>query len=157
MNKFAATALLAAFLPFGVHAADTDAQPDNAPRIDYGAVDANNLAGGFLPDPKVLYRNQPDHLFCWVASNLPDLALEADVVETFESPKKAVFADAHSSVDGKTHRIDSRIKVIREAGKSPVVQKCWRMEASDPAGEYRWQVQVNGVSYPQQTFEFKSW
>ncbi|STZ77031.1 Uncharacterised protein [Bergeriella denitrificans] len=153
MKKTLLAALLAAALPVTVYA--DDAQP--TPNFRLGAVDANRQDQGFLPDGEFLFRNQPDRLLCWELTGLSEFALSANVTETFVSPKSARFANAASSVDGTEHKISSNLPVIRADGKAPYIRHCWRMEPTDPLGEYSLQVDVNGVSYPAKTFQFKAY
>ena len=127
-------------------------QPLNTqPMMKFGVFDTSNKVPREVAGNKYSISNK-NHKLCWAAFNMPFQPTN-QVIEVFNSPKKAKFSDpqgsAVSSKDGKTHTISLNMKSVN----NEFIERCWNFDKNDPLGKYSLEVKVNNIGFPVQTFE----
>ncbi|PJG85942.1 hypothetical protein [Conservatibacter flavescens] len=130
-----------------------NADPDTAPRLFLGAIDAKRPERGFLANSTQFYHRYPNRHLCWVAHNIPNLGDSADVVQDITSPAKAFWENAQTSEDGKQHRVISKISAVTHNNGEKTIEQCWYFDKNDPIGDYAIKVFINNIEFPTQHFK----
>ena len=157
MKKSFFLGALAGLVSLNVNAASIPAQPNAdpniAPRLILGAIDAKRPERGFLANSNQFYHRYPNRHLCWIAYNIPNLGKTADVVQIINSPAKAFWENAQTSEDGKEHRVTHKINVFTNKKGEKSVEQCWYFDKNDPIGNYSIKVFVNNIEFPTQQFK----
>lgn len=90
---------------------------------------------------------------CWEVVGVP-ISVKNNVVEVMTGPERfTVIGDNNSSVDAdKSGKVYTIKQVAAAAINNEFIRRCWKFDKSDPLGEYKLDVTVNGVSLPTKTF-----
>ncbi|MDY4279493.1 MAG: pseudouridine synthase [[Pasteurella] mairii] len=90
---------------------------------------------------------------CWEVAGMP-LSAQNNVVEVMTGPERfTVIGDNNSSVDAdKSGKVYTIKQVAAPAINNEFIRRCWKFDKNDPLGEYKLDVDVNGVSFPTRTF-----